>query len=61
MKGQAVAEGYRRQRFAVPGEVLIQIEDIRCGGLKRSFKVRTTDLSEVTCIEGFLVLLKSKR
>lgn len=37
VKGQAMAEGYRRQRFGAPGQVLIQIEDIRCGGFKKEF------------------------
>lgn len=37
VKGQAMAEGYRRQRFGAPGQVLVQIEDIRCGGFKKEF------------------------
>lgn len=37
VEGQAMAEGHRRQRFVAPGEVLIQIEDVRCGGFKKEF------------------------
>lgn len=37
VKGRATAEGYRRQRFGAPGQVLIQIEDIGCGGVKKEF------------------------